>query len=109
MPSTVLQNRRTPNRLYSSQTPAASATPPIMRQPFIRVLASALFLAAVTTGQDNSPPCIRSCYDNNPPPNKCGGVEEMTAEALATCTCSSFYTNQKHPLLLCIGNVPNPR
>jgi hypothetical protein len=77
-----------------------------MRQPSIRVLASALLLAAVTAGQDTSPPCIRSCYDNNPGPQRCGGVEEMTAGALATCTCSSFYGNQDHPLLLCIRECP---
>ncbi|KAK3293694.1 uncharacterized protein B0H64DRAFT_376566 [Chaetomium fimeti] len=68
------------------------------------MLAAALFLAAAAAGQDTSPPCIKSCYDTLPGPQRCEGVEEMTEEILTRCTCSSFV--EQPPLYECIRECP---
>ncbi|RYP85797.1 hypothetical protein DL769_000905 [Monosporascus sp. CRB-8-3] len=62
-----------------------------------------LFIATASA-LDTSPPCIKSCYDSEPPLRFCEDIPEMTDETLARCTCSSFLTEP--PLYECIRECP---
>ncbi|RYP03916.1 hypothetical protein DL765_010367 [Monosporascus sp. GIB2] len=61
-------------------------------------------LITTASALDTSPPCIKSCYDSEPPLRFCEDIPEMTDETIARCTCSSFLTEP--PLYKCIRECP---